>query len=308
VTTGATGDGPGLVSDCGNCFGLCCVALPFARSVDFPTDKAAGDPCRNLLADSRCSIHDRLRGSGYRGCTVFECFGAGQQVSQVTFGGRDWRDHPDSARQMYAVFPVMRQLHEMLVHLAEAGALTALTHSALTDGGAPTDRATFRSLGVEVASLAAGVTALVEAEADLLEHLDVAALRGRVGALLDRASQRVRSSGEQGRDLGQRRIGRGADLVGADLRGLDLRGADLRGAHLIAADLRGADLRRVDLLGADLRDADLRGTGLSQALFLTQPQVNAAKGDAHTSIAGSLARPGWWPGTSDGPMLTMDRD
>lgn len=297
-----TGDGPGLVSDCGSCFGLCCVALPFARSVDFPTDKAAGDPCRNLLADSRCGIHDRLRGSGYRGCTVFECFGAGQQVSQVTFGGRDWRDHPDTARQMYAVFPVMRQLHEMLVHLTEAGALTALTDRASTN------RATFRSLGVEVASLAAEVTGLVETEADHLEHLDVVGLRARVGALLDRASRLVRSGAELGRDLGRRRIGRGADLVGADLRGLDLRGADLRGAYLIAADLRGADLRRVDLLGADLRDADLRWTGLSQALFVTQPQLNAAKGDARTSIAGTLSRPGWWPRTSDGPMLTMDRD
>ena len=273
-----------------------------SRSVDFPTDKAAGDPCRNLLADSRCGIHDRLRGSGYRGCTVFECFGAGQQVSRVTFGGHDWRDHPDSARQMYAVFPVMRQLHEMLVHLTEATALTTLTDRALTDTG------THRSLGGEVASLRAEVTELVEAEADRLEHLDVVGLRARVGALLDRASQRVRSSGEQGRDLGQRRIGRGADLVGADLRGLDLRGGDLRGAYLIAADLRGADLRRVDLLGADLRDADLRGTGLSQALFVTQPQLNAAKGDARTSIAGSLSRPGWWPRPSDGPKLGTGRD
>ena len=307
MTTAAAGDGPGLVSDCSSCFALCCVALPFARSVDFPTDKGAGDPCRNLLADSRCSIHDRLRGSGYRGCTVFECFGAGQQVSQVTFGGRDWRDHPDNARQMYAVFPVMRQLHEMLVHLTEADALTALTDRELTDS-ALTDTGTHRAPGVEVASLAAEVTELVKAEADRLEHLDVVGLRARVGALLDRASQRVRSSGEQGRDLGHRRIGRGADLVGADLRGLDLRGGDLRGAHLIAADLRGADLRRVDLLGADLRDADLRGTGLSQALFLTQPQLNAAKGDARTSIVDSLSRPGWWARATDGPVLTMDRD
>ena len=302
MTTAAAGDGPGLVSDCSNCFGLCCVALPFARSVDFPTDKGAGDPCRNLLADSRCSIHDRLRGSGYRGCTVFECFGAGQQVSQVTFGGRDWRDHPDNARQMYAVFPVMRQVHEMLVHLTEAASLTASADGALTDTG------THHALGVEVASLAAEVTALVKAEADRLEHLDVVGLRARLGALLGRASQRVRSSGEQGRDLGHRRIGRGTDLVAADLRGLDLRGGDLRGAYLIAADLRGADLRRVDLLGADLRDADLRGTGLSQALFLTQPQLNAARGDARTSIVASLSRPLWWARTSDGPILTMDRD
>ena len=50
----------------------------------------------------------------------------------------------------------------------------------------------------------------------------------------------------------------------------------------------------VDLLGADLRDADLRGCDLSTALFLTQPQVNSARGDASTRLPTGLARPGHW--------------
>ncbi len=69
-----------LQADCENCFGLCCVALPFAASADFAIDKDAGKPCENLQSDFRCGIHNSLRQRGFRGCTVYDCFGAGQKV------------------------------------------------------------------------------------------------------------------------------------------------------------------------------------------------------------------------------------
>lgn len=84
------------------------------------------------------------------------------------------------------------------------------------------------------------------------------------------------------------------DLVGRDLRSLSLSGADLRGADLIAADLRRTDLTGVDVLGADLRDARLEGADLSGALFLTQAQVDAARGDDTTVLPAALARPRHW--------------
>lgn len=89
-----------MQADCENCFGLCCVALPFAASTDFAIDKAAGSPCRNLQSNFRCGIHNSLRQRGFRGCTVYDCFGAGQKVSQTTFNGIDWREAPESADQM----------------------------------------------------------------------------------------------------------------------------------------------------------------------------------------------------------------
>jgi uncharacterized protein YjbI with pentapeptide repeats len=70
--------------------------------------------------------------------------------------------------------------------------------------------------------------------------------------------------------------------------------ANLRGAYLIGADLRGADLRQADLIGADLRDADLRGADLTGALFLTQSQVNAARGDQTTRLPVAVTRPSHW--------------
>lgn len=109
-----------LSADCENCFGLCCVALPYAKSADFAFDKDGGTPCRNLQSDYRCSIHKDLRSQSFKGCTVYECFGAGQKVSQVTYKGNDWRDNPTLSKKMFDVFPIMQQLHEMLYYLNEA--------------------------------------------------------------------------------------------------------------------------------------------------------------------------------------------
>jgi uncharacterized protein YjbI with pentapeptide repeats len=71
---------------------------------------------------------------------------------------------------------------------------------------------------------------------------------------------------------------------------------NFRGAYLIAADLSGADLRGAEVIGADFRDADVRGADLSEALYLTQTQVSAGRGDSGTRIPGGLVRPGHWMG------------
>nr|WP_230414588.1 pentapeptide repeat-containing protein [Paenibacillus allorhizosphaerae] len=269
-----------LQADCERCFGLCCVALPFAASADFAVDKDAGQPCRNLQSDFRCGIHSSLRQQGFRGCTVFDCFGAGQQVSQVTFGKRDWRQSPESAKVMFDVFPVMRQLHELLWYLSEAVTLKP-AHS-LQDA--------LRSALVETERL----TLL---DPDAIMSLDVASHRAEVNALLLRVSELVRAEAARSLNVpaGRRKTyGHGADLIGAKLKGADLRGANLRGAYLIAADLRDADLRAADLIGADFRDADLRGADLTDTIFLTQAQINAAKGNAATKLPPSLSAPAHW--------------
>ncbi|MGY2067007.1 pentapeptide repeat-containing protein [Blastococcus sp. SYSU DS0619] len=259
-----------LRADCSRCAGLCCVAPAFAASADFAIDKPAGTPCPNLRDDFRCGIHERLRDDGFPGCTVFDCFGAGQRITQGTFGGRAWRETPELARAQFAVLPVVRQLHEMLWYLAEAGTLPVAA-----------------GLRSDVERLRAEVERCAGGTAEELSGLDVGRLRAEVGELLGRLSGQVRA-GSRARDR------RGADLMGRDLRRTDLRGAGLRGAYLIGADLRGVDLGTADLLGADLRAADVRGADLSRCLFLTQPQVSAALGDAGTRIPAAVRRPAHW--------------
>jgi uncharacterized protein YjbI with pentapeptide repeats len=262
-----------LHADCSRCFALCCVAPAFARSADFAIDKPAGHPCPHLQVDSRCGIHPRLRDEGFAGCAVYDCFGAGQHVSQVTFAGRDWRSDPDVAAAMFAALPVVRALHELLWCLAEAAALE-----------------TSRPLRPAIDAAVSTVEALADSVPDGLTHLDVGEYRAAVGALLQQASELARA------DLPDALDRRGADLAGARLAGTDLRGASLRGAWLLGADLHEADLRRADLLGADLRGADLRGADLGGALFVTQAQLEAARGDRSTALPDRRRRPAHWTG------------
>ena len=261
-----------LRADCASCFALCCVVPAFAASADFAITKPAGRPCPNLQASFRCGIHTELRPRGFPGCVAYDCFGAGQRVSQVTFAGQDWRHHPELAPQMFQVFPVMRQLHELLWYLTTALAL-------------PPARPLHDDLGRAIEA----TEALTRLPTGDLETLDPAPHRDHVNALLVRVSELVRSQ-----IPGRKPDRRGADLIGARLRDASLAGANLRGARLIGADLRRADLTLADLTGADLRAADLRGARLAGSLFLTQSQLEAARGDAATELPDRLARPAHW--------------
>ena len=264
-------DRAALRADCESCFGLCCVVPAFSASADFAISKPSGQACPNLQTDFRCGIHTGLRQLGFRGCTVYDCFGAGQQVSQVTFGGQDWRRAPDAGTQMFAVFPIMRDLYELAWYVNES-----LTWAAA------------RSLHGELRRALAETERLAGQGPDALLEMDVAGHRQQVNALLLATSDLVRAAVPNGADY------RGADLIGADLAGADLAGASLRGAYLIGADLRGADLRMADLIGADLRGADICGADLTGAIFVIQSQLEAAKGDSGTRVPALLTHPAHW--------------
>ena len=261
-----------LRADCGRCFALCCVAPAFSASADFAIDKAAGQPCPNLRPDFRCYIHDRLAQRGFPGCASYDCFGAGQRVAQVIFGGRDWRRAPGTAPQMFRVFAVVRQLHELLWYLTEALALRPA-----------------RPLRAELSRALDETERLARGSPGVLAELNVDAHRQEVNALLRRASELVRAGARRPRPGLA-----GADLIGKDLSGADLSGATLRGTRLIGADLTGADLRMADLTAADLRGADLSGADLSTSIFLTQSQLDAANGDERTRVPPSRTRPAHW--------------
>jgi hypothetical protein len=233
-----------LRADCARCVGLCCVLPAFAVSSDFAFDKPAGTPCRHLADDHRCRIHARLRERGMRGCTVYDCFGAGQRVTQAAGGSPS------------AVFEAVRALHELLWYVAAALELPAAepVHARL--------RVAYDEVDALAGELAGGGT------------VDVDGARDRVNEVLREASRLardgVRAAGDPAPDL------RGALLVGADLRRRDLRAADLRGAILVGADLRGADVTAADLTGADLRGTRVDRGQLLRALFVTHVQLAAA--------------------------------
>lgn len=251
---------------------LCCVALAFRSSSEFAFDKAPGTPCLNLDGDDRCSIHPRLRESGCRGCVAFDCFGAGQQVTEHVVMGRHWRSDPGAAG-VFATFDVLRRLRELLFHVL--GALATRPEG---------------QLGDDLLATRITLEDLIRDATEDLERLDVIALQAPVIRLLERTAASLREviADPSGFDAAT------VDLSAAVLGHANLRGADLRYTRLVGSVLVGADLSGADLFGADLHDADVRGAALADSLFLTQLQLEVMNGDEDTTIPAELRRPAHW--------------
>jgi len=260
--------------DCNKCFGLCCIALNFSASDGFPEDKAAGIACLNLEDGYTCAVHKELKKEGYRGCLGYDCLGAGQKISQITFKGKDWKQYPESSGKMFSAFLVMRQLHEMMWYLAQA--LYFQTNQIIK---------------VEISTLLESILRIAEADADSLLALNLEVYRNTVNKLLRITSALLRG---ESKEKAAKRSSGNLDYFGADLRKTNMKGADLRGACLIAANMNGVDFTGADLISADIRDANVKGANLANCIFLTQAQVNTAKGDNFTKLPFMIDRPRHW--------------
>lgn len=253
-----------LQRDCGHCRALCCVVLPHAREEGFPISKAPGAPCPYLTEGRRCAIHGELSRRGLYGCLSFDCLGAGPAaLNKLADAG--WRE--DSGGVGLQIFSQLLVLHRLDWHLHQAfeAAQTPRFHIRILE---------LRSENAMLRALSAPELLTLDSDPHRLRvH---AALRQLIAVYCPRP---VPAHG---------------DCVGMRFLGRDLRGCDCSSALFQGADLRGCDLTGVSLLGADLRGADLRGADLSHALFLTQGQLNTARGDRTTLLPPELNRPSFW--------------
>lgn len=269
-----------LKIDCTNCFGFCCTALYFSKSDGFPNDKEAGKPCINLDKNFKCKVHKELRKKGLKGCATYDCFGAGQKVAVDTYKGMDWKKNPDISNQMFEAFLIIRQIHEMLWYLSEASRMQ-------------------NNLNIKnkINNMITEITKISNLDAVSLINLDLVIYRSKVNVLLLETSNSIRNKYKKVKksNINHKKLISGRlNLICSDFKNTSLVGEDLSGALLIAADLKGKDLSYVDFLGADLRDTDLRGADLSRSIYLTQLQLNSAKGDINTKLPISLSRPEYW--------------
>lgn len=266
--------------DCEKCFGFCCTALYFSKCDGFPEDKEAGKPCVNLQKDFKCAVHRELRKKGLKGCTTYDCFGAGQKVAQFTYKGESWVNAKELSNEMFNVFLVMRQLHEMLWYLAQALALAE--SSAIKE---------------KIKMLIEKTISLTEMPPQFILKIDVESHRDSVNELLKQASkerQRSLLHIKKSNDKNKKSLSVGCNFIGANLTNTNLIGGNFAGALLIVANLKNADLTGANFIGADLRDADIRGANLEHSMFLTQYQINSAKGDSNTILPKELVMPSYW--------------
>lgn len=109
-----------LRADCTRCAALCCVALAFDKSHLFAINKPGGQRCPNLNECGDCLIHESRGHQGYQGCIDFDCFGAGQRVTQEFFHGLSWIDQPSLTEPMSWAFLIILRAHECLALLKQA--------------------------------------------------------------------------------------------------------------------------------------------------------------------------------------------
>jgi hypothetical protein len=121
-----------LKADCSRCAGLCCVAHAFYSVQGFAFDKPAHTPCRHLTLENRCDIHAQREGRGFPACVTFDCYGAGQRVTQDLLKGVDWRASKQVAAQAFAAYTSYVMLHRLMATLALAEAVLPPESDTLT--------------------------------------------------------------------------------------------------------------------------------------------------------------------------------
>lgn len=257
--------------NCEKCCGLCCVALFCAKTDGFPANKIAGIPCQKLMPDFRCEIHSELVQSKMRGCLAYDCFGAGQKVTQNCYPKVNWQTEPQYAKQMFEVFLVIFQLHQMLWYLIEASSFIL----------GETMKMNLDELILENERM----TALLP---DDILNLDIELYRLKVNEILKEVTKKIALDSAKGEQK--------KDFFGKKFNRANLDGRDFSMSLMIAANLEGCSLNYTNFLGADMRDANIKNTDLSKSVFLTQMQINATKGNRNTKLPKGLEYPDVWQG------------
>ncbi len=257
--------------DCANCSGLCCVALFFSKVDGFPINKSAGYPCINLLKDYRCKIHPELESRKMKGCIGYDCLGAGQHVTQVIYKGNTWSDTPDKSTEIFDVFTAVFDLFQIRYYLEESLLII-----------------TAQSLEKPLKSLIDENNNVCKGSPDDILSFDLEEYRDRANTVLKQVCKLL------GENLNTDTHKIPKSFFGGIFKGKNMSGADLSAKLLIAADFENCLFNGTVLLGSDTRDTNFNNADLSQAVFLTQGQINSAKGNRNTKLPPYLDYPSTW--------------
>ncbi|WP_195270104.1 pentapeptide repeat-containing protein [Eubacterium sp. 1001713B170207_170306_E7] len=203
---------------------------------------------------------------------AYDCVGAGQKVTQTIYQGKTWQDKGTRANEVYLVFLAVYRLHQMLWYLTEAATLIP---------AADIRRA--------VETVIQDLDRLTRQTPEMLLKVNLDECRDRTNQLLKEAWHSVQKTQKvPARDK------KSPDFIGRNFKRASLDGQDFSQSLLIAANLEGCSLKGANLLGADLRDTNLKDADLRDSIFLTQAQINSAKGNERTRLLEFIVRPEQW--------------
>lgn len=258
--------------NCEKCCGLCCVALYFTKSDGFPKDKEAGVACENLQTDYKCKMYSKLSKQGLKGCMTYDCFGAGQFITRHLKSLPNWFIiSPKEAVKIFNSYLVVLKVHQTLWYLLQCLILCL----------PQLEKEQAKSLINEGSSL-------IEKPFEILSALDTQSFCEKSNVYLRRICA-IYQTGV--RDVNKMQVN---NYMGKNMQRKNLARIDFSISLLIAANLVQANLYGANFLGADMRDTNICDTDLSQCLFLTQFQINSAKGNSNTILPPYLHKPKTW--------------
>ncbi|MDD2957191.1 MAG: pentapeptide repeat-containing protein [Lachnospiraceae bacterium] len=258
--------------NCEKCCGLCCVALCFTKSDGFPKDKKAGEVCENLQVNYKCKIHSKLSRQGLKGCVVYDCFGAGQFITRHLKLSHEWKSLlPKETEKIINSYLVVLRTHQTLWYLSQC-LILRLPQS-------EKEQAKF---------LINEGSTLIEKPIEMLAVLDTKLFCEKSNAYLKRICTVFQTHSYSANKI------QGKNYMGKNMKHKNLEKMDFSMSLLIATNLEQANLCGANFLGADMRDTNISNTDLSQCLFLTQLQINSAKGNSNTSLPSYLYKPKTW--------------
>ena len=260
-----------LKVDCSKCSGLCCTALFFSKIDGFPEDKIAGKPCTKLQNNYLCKIHNDLEKLNMKGCIGYDCFGAGQHVTQCIYKGETWKTLGEKSQEIFDVFVVIFQLYQIRYFLEEARTIIPA-----------------RELWGEIEKLINENEMLCNYTPENILNIDVEGHRSNVNNVLKKICTCVTKCFKSNNNK------KGGEYLGRNFKNRDLSGVDLSMKLLIAANFDGCTFDGTIFLGSDTRDTNFSNADLREAVFLTQGQINSARGNRNTKLPKHLEYPVTW--------------
>lgn len=257
--------------DCAHCSGLCCIALFFSKVDGFPINKSAGYPCINLLKDYRCKIHSQLESKKMKGCIGYDCFGAGQHVTQVIYKGDTWNNTPERSTEIFDVFIAVYDLYQIRYYLEESLLIIPA-----------------QSLEKSLQSLIDENITICNGSPHAILSFDLDEYRNRSNIVLKQVCKLLEHSLKIDTPKTPK------SFFAGNFKGKNMSGTDLSTLLLIAADFENCIFNGTIFLGADTRDTNFTNADLREAVFLTQGQINSAKGSTSTKLPAHLDYPPTW--------------
>ncbi|MGG7165748.1 pentapeptide repeat-containing protein [Clostridium ihumii] len=260
-----------LKVNCSKCSGLCCTALFFSKIDGFPENKVAGKPCINLKDDYYCKIHNELEKRNMKGCIGYDCFGAGQHVTQGIYKGETWKTLQEHSQEIFDVFIIVFQLYQIRYFLEESMIVISA-----------------KELWSDIQKLINENKTICNATPQSIINFDIESYRNRVNIILKQVSSFILKCFK---NKGNSKL---TDFLGRSFKKRDMSGLDLSMKLLIASNFDSCIFDGTIFLGADTRDTNFSNADLRESVFLTQGQINSAKGNKNTKLPKHLKYPITW--------------